>query len=351
VTALPSTPQPPTRVGAAAPAELDALIVGHAEGLRLRGSALWFDCETARELCFISHALVRRARQHSRTLTSPLSELLLRALHGAAERPAARRRLLAVPLRQRFAIGELSLELLPSGYLLGSCSILVEWCGKRVLYSGPLTGQPNPLAEPPEPKGCDLLLLKTPTACRVEHAPASFDEQWPTLQTFIEESFATGSTPVLACSPVGTAQFVAGQLIERGLALRVHPQIRAVSGVYADQGYGLTRDELGQLKRYASASGLDPKRRPEVLLWPAQLTQSRSLRHLPQVRVKALVDSPAWGAKEAKRARAALVAYARACAPRHVLIYGTPSAALVGELQATGATVSCRQPSCQLEMF
>ena len=107
-------------------ADLASMFEHHRGGLHLKDTLLWFDAEQPRELSFVSHALVPGAFDHEKIICTDRTARLLRAMtiaYGRGRR-AHQPQVLVTPFRRTFAIGNLSLELFPAGYVLGSASLM-----------------------------------------------------------------------------------------------------------------------------------------------------------------------------------------------------------------------------------
>ena len=103
-------------------------------GLHLRGTILWFDAESPRSLCFVSHAGAPGAQEHQKIVSTAHTAELLRALaatHGKG-RKVNEPQALITPTGRKFTIGNLSLELFPSGLFLGSASLLIQHEGQEI---------------------------------------------------------------------------------------------------------------------------------------------------------------------------------------------------------------------------
>jgi len=107
-------------------------------GLHLKDSVLWFDAPTPKQLCFVSHGSVNGALGHQKILTTETTSELLSAMsaaHGRGRRVHEPQALVS-PYGRSFSLGQLGLELFPSGFVLGSASLLVRHKGVAAVYAG-----------------------------------------------------------------------------------------------------------------------------------------------------------------------------------------------------------------------
>lgn len=328
-------------------------------GLHLRGSPLYFDAQEARELSFISSAAIPNANRHAKIIaTSQTAELLkaIGAAHGRGRR-AHEPQTLVTPYRRTFALGALSLELFPSGYVLGSASLLVQRAGRTLVYAGHINTRRHPLAERLEARRCDVLVLPCPPGpARLALPPVEDVERG--IVEFVEASFDLRRVPVLLCPSLIAAPRVAHLLSTRGIALRLHRTIFAALRVYARAGAPV---DLSRMRRYRGA--LDVVRRPEAVLWPLSLHDSPAIARLSRART-AVVSERALdpGFREGLRCDAAfalsahadhasLLDYVRACQPSEVVFIGCQESALPDDLGALGMRIRRAGPQEQLALF
>lgn len=348
--------KPPT--GPTQPAVLSLL--EYREGLHLKGTPLWFDAQEAKELCFVSSAVVPGAYRHAKLLTSSTTAELMRAMGAAYGR--GRRvhepQILVTPFGRPFSLGQLKLELFPSGYVLGASSLLVEHQGRRVVYAGQLSLEPHGLAERLEARRCDLLVLPYPQGFS-DAEPPSEEEVTARIIAFVEESFDRRQVPVLLCPPLASGPQVAHALASKGIGLKLHRHLFAAFRVYARLG-GLL--DLSRMRRYRGE--LDVVRRPEALLWPLGLQQSPALKKLSRARL-AVVGARAAepGYQEQLGCEAAfvlgprggtkgLIEYIKASEPGQVaLVGGEPDGGLNAAISAAGIAVHHLGPRQQLPLF
>lgn len=335
-------------------------LLDYREGLHLKDTPLWFDAQESKELCFISSAMVPGAYRHTKLLTTATTAELMRAMGAAYGR--GRRvhepQMLVTPFGRPFSLGQLKLELFPSGYVLGASSLLVEHQNKRVVYAGQLSVEPHGLAERLEARRCDLLVLPYPQGVSGADAPSE-EQATSQIATFVEESFDRRQVPVLLCPPLGSGPQIARALVARGISLKLHRNLFAAFRVYARLAASL---DMSRMRRYRGE--LDIVRRPEVLLWPLGLHESPALNKLSRARravVGARAADPAYQRQLGCSAgfvlgprggTEGLIEYIKASAPSQVvLVGGEPDSALTAAIAAAGIDVQHLGPQKQLPLF
>jgi putative mRNA 3-end processing factor len=328
-------------------------------GLHLRDSVLWFDAPKARQLCFVSHANVSGALAHQKILATDRTAELLRALAAVdgRGRRAHEPQALVTPYHRPFSLGPLSLELFPSGHVLGAASLLIRFQGQTIVYAGDVNPRSSPLVERLEARRCDVLALPSrfgerrfafPPAAQVAGAVTSF----------AADAIARGTTPVLFCSPCGEAQELALVLAAAAVPTRAHRLIYAVCRIY-ESSAGEAAAGLKKVRWARSASVKEPC----ALLWPAELRESPALGRLGE-HCTAFVSGLALDeqAREAMHCDASfalschadfagLLEYVQACQPRRVVLTHGAASELAGDLRALGFEVGGVEPPQQMEMF
>jgi len=323
------------------------------DGLHLRDTLLWFDASAPRQLSFISHANVPGASGHQKVLATDLTVQLLRAVgaaHGRGRR-AHEPQALVSPYGRPFSLGQLSLELFPSGYVLGGASLLVTHQDRTIVYAGNINPRKSPLVDRLEARACDVLVLACPFGRRRYVFPP-LEQVTDALVRFVTDTLKRGVTPVLLCAPLGEAQLVLHALARAGLPSHAHRQIFAATRVYQKAGL-----PLGELRRFSTTG------EPAALVWPIRLHGSPALERLGQTR-RALVSGLALDEEAGKQmgceATFAISAhadypahleYVRACEPRHVVLSTGANREIQEDLEALGLKVSTVGRPQQMSLF
>jgi putative mRNA 3-end processing factor len=245
----------------------------------------------------------------------------------------------------------LSLELFPSGHVLGSASLLIKHEGQQIVSAGDINPRPNRLAGRLEARTCEVLALPCRLCQRQFVLPPAEDVE-RALVRFVSDALDRRRTPVLFCSPLGEAQEVADLLLKQGVEVHAHRQIHKVCQVYREAGLGL--DAVRRFRR-TPISG--------ALVWPMELHASPSLGQLGETRT-ALVSGLALDPRVAGSigcdttfpisSRAdyqGLLEYVRACKPRRVVLVGAEVGDLQDDLRGLGLEVGNTASPRQMALF
>lgn len=187
-------------------------------GLRLRGTSLWLDARRPVSLSFVSSALA--FRPHQRLITSATTVQLLGGERGLGASDA-----LASPFGRRFSVGELVLELVPAGHVVGGAMLLVRHRGVSLLYAGGVRPGPAWLGEPAQVPRADVLMLDCPYDAKAYAFPERARVA-RALTEWVRAVIAEGGRPVLRAAALGTAQELCHLLASEVFGPRVD---RAVS--------------------------------------------------------------------------------------------------------------------------
>ena len=260
------------------------------------------------------------------------------------------------PYRRRFALGELSLELFPSGCMLGAASLWVDWRQQRVVYAGQIAPWPSPLCERMEARRCDLLVLPCFLGGDRDPVLPPHEQSEQQIVDFAEQAREQGKQPVLLCPPLGVAQQLA-LLGEQRLKLRVraHRLIYRATLAYARH----TALQLSTLRRFEAVAALQPD---ELLLWPLALAGSPTLRRersrLRLASVSALSalaperelcdEAILWGDHAD---RPALLDYVQASRPQRVVLVGRHGKELLAAVRERVDEVELLSPTRQLPLL
>src|SRR6185436_295296 len=112
-------------------------------GVRLAGTVIACDAAASTDLVFLSHApaFALHARRALPRLGGGRRQLLTTEVTLALLGPVGERlkaHALPAGYGRPFSLGDLRLEMFPSGFMPGAASLLCERDGRRVVYSGPI---------------------------------------------------------------------------------------------------------------------------------------------------------------------------------------------------------------------
>jgi len=185
---------------------------------------------------------------------------------------------LSCPYNRPFTLGNIRIELIPSGYMLGSSQIVVEHNDKRIIYTGDLKLRYSPTADYIELRRCDYLLIK----CRYGISKYLFPPDKDTMKSiyeFVKESIYFGYIPVIIIEPYGKTQDLILYLLENKIQLSLHRSILNVVKVYEQSGFDFT-----------GCSGINiNKLEGKVVMVPPQTRGSNLINKIRKKRVAAVM--------------------------------------------------------------
>ncbi len=312
-------------------------------GPRLAGGSLAFDTFGEAGATFVSQPDLRIPPRPGRLILSDLAAQLVGARADQA---------LAPPLRRRFTLGELELELLPTGAGVGAAALAIGVRGDLVIYAGEVgLESPFGLGEKRLARKCRQLVV-TPVYDQPRDLFPPAQEAFGQLCELLRDALAVGDVPVLRGRALGRCLAMVAPLSDQGFTVCVHRRVHQALGVLRRAGL-----PVGRARRYAGQAVPG-----EVLLWPVEAAPplKPAGAALRQVLVSGRAVRPAaageagceLGVPIADRADLpSLVAYIRACRPEVVSFTRVPSAALSDALSHEGIAHEVLGPVAQLSMF
>jgi putative mRNA 3-end processing factor len=186
------------------------------DGVHLTGTPIWCDARRRRDICFVSSADRLARSGHGQLIGTPLT---LALLSGKGDGH------LAVPVRQRFTLGTLRLELIPSGRGLGAAALHVDLGGRTVLYAGAVRTTRGGAGDPAEVRACDALAVHAPFG-ETHHVFPKLADSIAATCAWVAAELAVDRRPVLLCDTALDALEVAIELAARGIAIAAGRPIR-----------------------------------------------------------------------------------------------------------------------------
>ncbi len=311
-------------------------------GVRIAGTVVTCDGTASTDLLYLSHAPVMAAhgrrglpgRGRRQLLTTDTTLTLLGPV-GERLRPHA----LVPAFGRPFTLGDLRLELYPSGYLPGAASLLCEQGRRRLAYAGPIGDQA-------EVRAAEAVCLDARWAAADLQLPSRADAEASLLAA--AQDRAAGVPPILLVDPPGLAPVVAQLLAQAGVAARTHRKVLESLAVYR-RALGAVRPATA-IQRYAGRLAAH-----ELLLWPAGVavpaqvmkpSPRRTLGVGPRAgRTSGGVAFP-MGADAAR-----LVHYVQATGAEEVALVGAPDDHLVDLLRGRGISAYRLGPPHQMPLF
>ena len=329
-------------------------------GVRMAGTVVACDAAAGGDLVFLSHAAVLGA--HGRRALPPVrggrrqilaTEATLALLGPVGER--LRAQTLVVPFGRPFALGDLRLEVFPSGFMPGAASLLCERGGRRIVYSGPI-GPGGPGGDDgggAELRAADALCIDARFAAR----EIVFPERAAAEETLrrIASDRSAGAAPLFLIEPPALAPVIARVLGAAGVSLRAHRTIldavAAFRRVDPRSSYPLVQRFAGRLSEN------------EALLWPAEArapSQGGQVQARPRVLVSPRAASAAARTRWSGAHRltfpqgadfAQLASYVEATGASEVALVGAPDDALAELLRGRGLSAYRIGPPRQIDLF
>jgi putative mRNA 3-end processing factor len=322
-------------------------------GVRIAGTVLACDASAGTELVFLSHApafgvhprrpLPRGGGVRRQVLATDVTLALLGA---AGERLKAHA--LPAGYGRPFGLGDLRLEMFPSGFMPGAASLLCERDGRRIVYAGPVG------AATADVRAADALCIDATFASPALTFPARA-QALADVGRAVRDVLARGEAPVVLIDPLAIALDVAAVLAADRIGLCAHRAIVQAAAAY--RGAGLPAPAL---QRFAAKIGPG-----DALLWPAsvRVPARRAGARAPGV-VVVSADAGATpcggGSGDAARARivfptaadrAGVVRYIEASGASEVALINAPGDDLAGALRARGIDAYTLGPPRQIELF
>ena len=194
-----------------------------ANGVRIDSADIACDAESTHGVCFVS-AADRVTRMPNSQLIATSATLSLLAGRGKTEPTSV----LSVPYAQPFTLGTKRLELIRSGYCVGSASLLIDTGTSRVLYAGRISLAGGVLAGSADVRGCDVAIVDA----HYGHPDFDFPRIHDVVQRLTE--YAATKTQqqqsvVVLVSTVGKGLEVAFHLHSAGLVVTAHRTIHSAA--------------------------------------------------------------------------------------------------------------------------
>ncbi|HEX3766478.1 MAG TPA: hypothetical protein VHW23_47620 [Kofleriaceae bacterium] len=186
------------------------------DGVHVTGTPLWCDARRRREVCFLSSADRAGRTGHGQLIGTAITLALVDA-PGPGH--------LAVPLRQRFTLGTVRLELIPSGRGFGAAALHADVAGRTVLYAGAVRTSTGGVGDAAELRACDAVVVAAPYGEPRHQFPALGSAIAAAIE-WTRAQLAAGRRPVLLVDSVLDGLEVASRLaaetipIAGGRALR-----------------------------------------------------------------------------------------------------------------------------------
>ncbi|HYX36739.1 MAG TPA: hypothetical protein VE954_26830 [Oligoflexus sp.] len=201
------------------------------DGIQILDSILWLDARFTRDLSFLSSACCLSGRTEARVISTEETVKLL-AINNI------KLNALICPYNQIVSLGQLRMELLPSGAGLGAASLWVEQRQGTLLYAPQLQPQKTGITRLMQLKHADTLVLGARHPFPAHHHPSRKKEKDRLLQA-LQQCMAQGEYPIILCEPYAVAQEICRFLAEHGIEPAVHKSIYRINQIYGMYGSDL----------------------------------------------------------------------------------------------------------------
>ncbi|MEL7368170.1 MAG: MBL fold metallo-hydrolase [Myxococcota bacterium] len=253
-------------------------------GVHLTDSVLWCDTDRRNDLVFISHSHADYVGKHRRILATDKTVRVLTRGTGKIDA-------LTSPYRRKFTLGPLSLQMYPSGHVLGAAQLLIVRDDQRLLYTSDINPRESLTAEQSEVVPCDVLVIPA-TYGRPQFKFPPREEVIARLSKRVDDCLSDKTTPVLIANPIGLAQELMQIFGTAGHRLRVHRSIYDVAKIYRELGVSLPN-----ARRFQGVPAKD-----EIVIFPPILRNHTSIRKLKKHRTimvdgRALDDAYVFASK------------------------------------------------------
>ena len=198
-------------------------------GVHLKGTAIWFDAIKKKKMSFITNALATAYLNHEKVIATPQTCRLLKSRIKKAN-------MLPCPYNHVFNLGKTEVEFIPSGYIPGSCQVLLYKGNKKILYVSDFKLDLLAMATPIEITQCDYLVIKSTFGVRKYIFQNAEVAIIPIIE-FINNCIQNDQVPVLLTDRIGISQEIIRLVAERGFDLFVHDSIHRINIIYQELGY------------------------------------------------------------------------------------------------------------------
>lgn len=179
------------------------------DGVHLTGTPIWCDARRRRDVCFLSSADRVGRTGHGQLIGTAITLALADATDPGH---------LAVPPRQRFTLGTVRLELIPSGHGFGAAALHADVAGKTVLYAGTVRTTAGGVGDAAELRTCDAVVVAAPYG-EPRHQFPPLSGAIAAAIDWTRAQLAAGRRPVLLVDTVLDGLEVASRLAAEAIAI------------------------------------------------------------------------------------------------------------------------------------
>ena len=188
---------------------------------------LWLDPKVKKPFSFVSHGHSDHLRRHHKALVTEGTALFYEQRFGP-------KNIMAKPFNAPFSINGSTIELFPSGHMLGAAQIRIE-NDQHIVYTGDFKLGKGKTSEQAQIKSCDILIMEC-TYGQPQYTFPPREEVHEAITRFVEDCLNDGVVPVLFAYRMGKAQEVMKLLGDRNFPVTVPTSVYEISKLYERAG-------------------------------------------------------------------------------------------------------------------
>jgi putative mRNA 3-end processing factor len=237
------------------------------QGIYVPAADAWVDPSHPVPRALITHGHADHARGgHGEVWATPETLAIMEARYGPQNgRPVA--------YGEALRLGQIDVQFVPAGHVLGSAQVVLEHRGERIIVSGDYKRRADPTCEPFLPLQCDVFVTEATFALPVFRHPETHDE----LDKLLERLRANPERCVLVGAyALGKAQRVIRELRVMGFddPIYIHGALQRLCDLYVEHGV-----DLGDLRAATGVAKAELQGR--IILCPPGALNDRWSRRLP----------------------------------------------------------------------
>ncbi|RPH89442.1 MAG: MBL fold metallo-hydrolase [Calditrichaeota bacterium] len=251
-----------------------------ARGIRIKNSEFWLDAHRVVPFSFVSHGHSDHIKNHPLILATPPT---IRFHHLRARQ----KQVLSLDFRRPYQLGDMTIELYPSGHILGSAMIRIEKDGSSLLYTGDFKLKKSWTTCNIEIPQADILIMESTFGHPLYTFDITPEDLVAHLITFIEDCIRSSVQPIVLAYGLGKAQEAMKILGSAGYEVKVHRAAWEIAQIYEQFGAAFENCTLWKN---------EPLKSGQVLIVPPHLMQMNKLKDIPPRRRTVLLSG--WAKSE-----------------------------------------------------
>jgi putative mRNA 3-end processing factor len=252
-------------------------------GIEIEGLEFHLDAHRKAEFSFVSHAHTDHIASHKKILATPETILFFNQRY---KRTKAR----ALGFNQKTNFGDFSVELFPSGHILGCAQIRIEQVGTKIVYTGDFKLKGGLTAPPAEIVDADVLIMES-TYGNPRYVFPDRDKVVDQLITFVQKTLLSNQVPIILAYSLGKAQEAVKILGDFGFELYAEDNVYKFCQLYERCGVKFSNLHPLQVEDFKG----------KVLVFPPYFRKYKSLFH--SIYPKQVCFLSGWGMDNSSRYR------------------------------------------------